>query len=42
MVAQLRRSAEAIYEGIRRVPGVRLRQRPDPAGDIGYSVFFEM
>ncbi len=42
MVGQLRRHALAIYDGIRDTPGIRLRQRPDPAGDIGYSVFFEM
>jgi 8-amino-3,8-dideoxy-alpha-D-manno-octulosonate transaminase len=42
MVAQLRHNAGAIYEGIQSLPGIRLRQRPDPQGDIGYSVFFEM
>lgn len=42
MVAQLRRHAGAIYEGIRDLPDLRLRQRPDPDGDIGYSVFFEV
>lgn len=42
MVAQLRRNAAAIYEGIQDLPGMRLRRRPDPEGDIGYSVFFEM
>jgi len=42
MVAQMRRNAGAIYEGIQNLPGIRLRQRPDPAGDIGYAVFFEM
>ena len=42
MVAHLRGNAEAIYEGIKDLPGIRLRHRPDPKGDIGYSVFFEM
>jgi 8-amino-3,8-dideoxy-alpha-D-manno-octulosonate transaminase len=42
MVAHLRRNAEAIYAGIKDLPGIRLRHRPDPEGDIGYSVFFEM
>jgi 8-amino-3,8-dideoxy-alpha-D-manno-octulosonate transaminase len=41
MVSALRLHAEAVLAGIRDVPGVRLRQQPDPAGDIGYSVFFE-
>jgi dTDP-4-amino-4,6-dideoxygalactose transaminase len=42
MVTQMRHSAEAIYEGIKSIPGIRLRHRPDPAGDIGYGVYFEM
>jgi len=42
MVGQLRDSAGAIYEGIKTIDGIRLRHRPDPAGDIGYSIFFEM
>jgi 8-amino-3,8-dideoxy-alpha-D-manno-octulosonate transaminase len=42
MVADLRRHAGAIYAGIRDLPGIRLRQQPDPAGDIGYSAFFEV
>jgi 8-amino-3,8-dideoxy-alpha-D-manno-octulosonate transaminase len=42
MVAQLRRNGAAIYDGIQSIPGIRLRERPDPAGDIGYAVFFEV
>ena len=42
MVAQLRHNAEAIYDGIRNLPGIRLRHRPAPEGDIGYGVYFEM
>ncbi|MBN2270569.1 MAG: DegT/DnrJ/EryC1/StrS family aminotransferase, partial [Sedimentisphaerales bacterium] len=42
MVAQLRSNAEAIYDGISKLPGIRLRRRPDPQGDTGYAVFFEM
>ncbi len=42
MIEQLRRNAEAIYDGIRVIPGIRLRRQPDPKGDIGYAVFFEM
>lgn len=42
MVADLRRHAAAITDGIRDLPGLRLRHQPDPAGDIGYSVFFEV
>jgi 8-amino-3,8-dideoxy-alpha-D-manno-octulosonate transaminase len=42
MVAQLRRNAEPIYEGIKNLPNIRLRHRPDPQGDIGYAVFLEV
>lgn len=42
MVGQLRDHAEAVYAGIKKIDGIRLRHRPDPDGDIGYSVFFEM
>jgi 8-amino-3,8-dideoxy-alpha-D-manno-octulosonate transaminase len=42
MVTQLRRNGAAIYDGIKSIPGIRLRERPDPAGDIGYAVFFEV
>jgi 8-amino-3,8-dideoxy-alpha-D-manno-octulosonate transaminase len=42
MISQLRRNSEAIYDGIKTLPGIRLRHRPDPEGDIGYGVYFEM
>ena len=42
MVAQLRRNAEAVYNGIEGIPGIHLRHRPDPQGDIGYGVYFEV
>ena len=42
MLAQLRSSAQAIYDGIKNLSGIRLRRRPDPEGDIGYGVYFEM
>lgn len=42
MIAQLRGHAEVVYEGIKGIDGIRLRQRPDPAGDNGYCVGFEM
>lgn len=42
MLAQLRRNAEAVYDGIETIIGIRLRHRPDPEGDIGYGVYFEM
>ena len=42
MLAQLRGNANAIYNGIEKLAGIRLRHRPDPEGDIGYAVYFEM
>jgi 8-amino-3,8-dideoxy-alpha-D-manno-octulosonate transaminase len=42
MVSRMRQNAAVIYDGINDVRGIRLRQRPDPSGDIGYGVFFEM
>lgn len=42
MVSQMRGNAQAVYEGIRNLPGIRLRRRPDPQGDIGYCVGWEM
>lgn len=42
MIAQMRQHAAAVYAGIKDLPGIRLRDRPDPAGDIGYGVYFEM
>ena len=42
MVAHLRTNAQAIYDAIKDLPDIRLRHRPDPEGDIGYGVYFEM
>ncbi len=42
MVAQLRANGRAIYDGIKNLPDIRLRRRPDPQGDTGYAVYFEM
>ncbi len=42
MIAQLRRNANSVYNGIKSLPGIHLRHRPDPNGDIGYGVYFDM
>lgn len=42
MIQQLRQHAESIRQGIHSLPRLTLRQQPDPAGDIGYGVFFEV
>ncbi len=41
MIAQLRENANAVRDGISNLPGIRMRHRPDPDGDIGYAVYFE-
>lgn len=38
IVAALRAHAGRVYEGIADLPGVRLRHRPDPQGDLGSVV----
>jgi len=42
MLAGLRRAAGAVLDGIRDLPGIRLRKQPDPKGDQGYGVYFEL
>jgi 8-amino-3,8-dideoxy-alpha-D-manno-octulosonate transaminase len=42
MIAGLRRAAEAVRDGIKDLPGMKSRKRPDPAGDQGYAVYFEL
>lgn len=39
IVAGVRGNARRVYEGLRDVPGVRFRHRPDPAGELGSAVF---
>ncbi|MDE3166018.1 MAG: DegT/DnrJ/EryC1/StrS family aminotransferase [Acidobacteriota bacterium] len=39
IVAAVRRNARAVYEGVRDLPGVRLRRLPDPDGELGTGVF---
>jgi len=41
IIAAARANAALVYEGIRDLPGIRLRKRPDPAGDLGSPVFIE-
>jgi 8-amino-3,8-dideoxy-alpha-D-manno-octulosonate transaminase len=42
IVRDLRRVGDAVLDGIKDLPGLRLRKRPDPAGDLGYGVYFEL
>ncbi len=39
IVAAVRRNAQRVYEGIRDLPGLRLRRLPDPQGELGTGVF---
>jgi len=41
IVGNVRANARRVYEGIRDVPGIRLRQLPDPAGEIGTGVYMK-
>ena len=39
IIGAARANAALVYEGIRDLPGLRPRLRPDPAGDLGSPVF---
>jgi 8-amino-3,8-dideoxy-alpha-D-manno-octulosonate transaminase len=39
IVSDAQRNANRVYEGIRDLPGIELRHRPDPAGELGTGVY---
>jgi 8-amino-3,8-dideoxy-alpha-D-manno-octulosonate transaminase len=39
IIASLRGHARRVYDGVADLPGLQLRQRPDPAGDIGSTIW---
>ena len=39
IIGDARRNARRIYDGIADLPGLELRKRPDPAGEIGAAGF---
>ena len=39
IVNSVRANAQRVYEGIRDLPGIRLRKAPDRAGEVGSAVF---
>jgi 8-amino-3,8-dideoxy-alpha-D-manno-octulosonate transaminase len=41
IIGNVRRNAQRVYDGIRDLPGARLRKLPDPAGELGTGVFLE-
>lgn len=42
IVNAVRANAKQVYDGIRDLPGMRFRQLPDPAGELGAGVFFDL
>jgi 8-amino-3,8-dideoxy-alpha-D-manno-octulosonate transaminase len=41
IVGDVRRNSARVYDGIRGIPGLRLRRLPDPAGELGTGIFVE-
>jgi 8-amino-3,8-dideoxy-alpha-D-manno-octulosonate transaminase len=41
VVSDIRAVARRVYNGIDGLPGLKLRKRPDPAGELGVGVFIE-
>jgi 8-amino-3,8-dideoxy-alpha-D-manno-octulosonate transaminase len=39
IIGSVRANAARVYAGVRALPGVKLRQLPDPAGELGTGVF---
>jgi dTDP-4-amino-4,6-dideoxygalactose transaminase len=39
IVADVRANARRVYDGIRDLPGIRLRHLPDPAGELASAIF---
>jgi 8-amino-3,8-dideoxy-alpha-D-manno-octulosonate transaminase len=39
IVGAARANSKRVYDGIRDLPGLRLRRLPDPAGEVGSAVF---
>jgi 8-amino-3,8-dideoxy-alpha-D-manno-octulosonate transaminase len=39
IVSALRANARRVYAGLRDVPGLHLRQRPDPDGELGVGIY---
>jgi dTDP-4-amino-4,6-dideoxygalactose transaminase len=41
ILEDVRSNAERVYQGISDLPGLQLRQRPDPMGELGTGVFLD-
>jgi 8-amino-3,8-dideoxy-alpha-D-manno-octulosonate transaminase len=42
IIGNVRRNARRVYDGVRDLPGARLRKLPDPAGELGTGVFLDL
>jgi 8-amino-3,8-dideoxy-alpha-D-manno-octulosonate transaminase len=41
IIGAVRANAARVYEGVRGLPGAKLRRLPDPAGELGTGIFLE-
>lgn len=41
IIADVRANARRVYDGIRDLPGIRLRRLPDPEGELGTGVYID-
>ena len=41
IIGNVRANAARVYEGVRDLPGIRLRKLPDPSGELGTGVFID-
>ncbi|MGC9329510.1 MAG: DegT/DnrJ/EryC1/StrS family aminotransferase [Candidatus Hinthialibacter sp.] len=41
MISEMRRNFNYVLDGVQNTPGIKLRKRPDPDGDIGYGIFVQ-
>jgi len=41
MIRELRENANAVREGIKNLPEIKMRKLPDPKGDNGFAIYFE-
>lgn len=41
IIADVRANTRRVYDGVRDLPGIKLRQLPDPAGELGTGVYID-
>ncbi len=42
IIGDVRANARRVYEGVRDLPGIRLRHLPDPEGELGTGVYIDL